>query len=77
MTQNLVETLFFNNNLGLAYYHQGELDKPIVEFTKSIELDSQQPLVYANRGFVFEQLGNNLNAEVDYAEAKELGMDLE
>ncbi len=67
----------FYNNRGLDYYNQGELDKAIGEFTKSIGLDPQLAVAYANRGFMFEELGNKVNAEVDYAKAKELGMDLE
>ncbi|MBI4522546.1 MAG: tetratricopeptide repeat protein [Deltaproteobacteria bacterium] len=54
---------------GIALYGKGELNFALQAFTKSIELDPNEPLAYINRGVVRYRLGDLEGALADQTKA--------
>jgi len=60
------------NNLGVAHYEIGELDKALENFNLAIELNSENGIAYINRAFLNEKWNKIADAEMDYGKAIEL-----
>jgi tetratricopeptide (TPR) repeat protein len=43
----------FYNNRGKAYYHKGQYDQAISDFTKALEINPRDDRAYYNRGFIY------------------------
>ena len=54
------------NNRGLEYYHKGDFDKAINDYSKVIEIKSTFPPIYNNRGIVYNDMGEYDKAINDY-----------
>ena len=67
----------FYNNRGLDYYNQGELNKAIVDYNTSIELDPQMAIAYSYRSFAYYKQGELEKSIADYNKARELGYEPE
>ena len=52
-----------------------DFESAIQEYDEAIRLDPQAGPYYYNRGVAHEALGKTLEAERDFAKAKELGYD--
>lgn len=57
------------NNLGLAWYHEGNPDKALVHFRASLEMNREHTLVYGNLGAALFQKGDYGEAETYFREA--------
>jgi len=55
----------------------GDLTQAIAAFAEAIELDPKNGSAYLGRGYVYDDLGERAKAEADFAEARELGRDVE
>ena len=60
---------------GNDYFKQGDYQKAIEQYDEAIRLDPQDALAYYNRGVAYDNLGKTIEAERDFAKAKELGYD--
>ena len=83
----LISILFFSINLfsqtseewnvkGDAKVEQNDYKGAISDYTKSIEIDSNNSLVYANRGRAKATMQDYRGAIADYTKALELSIDL-
>jgi len=68
-----------NKNMAKAYFNRGNLyldkrqvGKALDDFTKSLEINPQNPKAFYNRGNVYAELGESANAVADYTRAIEL-----
>ncbi len=50
-----------------------QYEHAITDYNEAIRLNPQEAKAYHNRGIAYEALGNSIQAEQDYAKAKELG----
>ena len=55
------------------YFHSGDLDRALADYTALIRLDANSANAYAYRGFVFATKGEHERAIADYTEAIRLG----
>ena len=53
----------------LAYYHKGDLDRAIVDFTAAARLNPKDALAYSNRGLAWADKGDYDRAIADYTTA--------
>ena len=60
-------------NRGLAYYHQQQYERAVVDYNKAIELQSDYAAAYFYRGVAYERLDVDWRAQADFAKAKEFG----
>ena len=83
MTQKSIEYLkkainlepsspIFHNDLGVIYMHMVEFENAVTCFTKAINLDTYDCLVYLNRGRSYYQLNRKKKAKQDFEKAYEL-----
>ena len=70
---HLEATALFDS--GNEYLSLGQYEQAIQDFDEAIRLDPQYSDVYYNRGLAYEALGKTIEAERDFAKAKELGYD--
>lgn len=59
-------------NKGLDYTNKGKLNEAIVEFSKAIEINSNNAFVYYHRGLAYHKKGELDKAISDYDEAIEI-----
>jgi len=64
-------TAAVQNNLGLAYSMQGDLDNAFAHYRRAIEIDPQHSVAYFNLGNAYSQRGDMRNAEACYRRAIE------
>lgn len=57
-----------NYNQGLSNYNQGNYEEAIDDFTKAINLNSNDPLAYYNRGLAYRELDKNSEAISDFSQ---------
>lgn len=57
---------------GFDYAEKGDHDRAIIEFTRAIELDRENPAAYYNRGNSYREKGDHDRAIADYTRAIEL-----
>ncbi len=62
-------------NRGVAWYHKGEYDRAIQDYTKAIELKPDDAEAYYNRGLAWDELGDFDRAIQDFDRAIELKPD--
>jgi len=60
-------------NRGIAHRGLGQYELAIQSYDEAIRLDPQFSYAYNSRGIAYEALGNSIQAEQDFAKAKELG----
>lgn len=68
----LKEDFMYFNNRGRLFYAQGNYNKAIDDFNKSILLDSTSYAAFNNRGACYQQYCNYLQALTDYRKAIEI-----
>ena len=51
---------------------QGDANRALIDCCEAIRLDPQDPDFYKARAYVYEQMGNEAEAEADFAKAEEL-----
>ena len=61
---------------GDSYAEEGQYDMAIQEYDEAIRLERNYGDAYYKRGLAYEALGKTIEAERDFAKAKELGDDL-
>ena len=61
---------------GNSYAEEGQYDMAIQEYDEAIRLERNYGDAYYKRGLAYEALGKTIEAERDFAKAKELGDDL-
>lgn len=61
---------------GDSYAEEGQYDMAIQEYDEAIRLERNYGDAYYKRGLAYEALGKTIEAERDFANAKELGDDL-
>lgn len=61
------------NSLGVSFLHLEEFQKGIVNFTKAIEINSLNPMIYFFRGICYNCLNLNSEAVEDMKKAQTLG----
>lgn len=61
---------------GEAYFAKGEFQKAVAAFTRAIELDPTDPMLYDARGNGFTNLGDSDAARIDYRKAIELAQSI-
>ncbi len=59
---------------GVAYRKLGQFERAIEDFDEAIRLNPQYAEAYYNRGGVYGVIGKSIEAELDLAKAKELGI---
>jgi tetratricopeptide (TPR) repeat protein len=64
-----------HGNRGLAYYHEGDHDRAIAEFTKVIELSPDMAKAYYDRAHAYAGKGDHARAIADYTKTIELQPD--
>ena len=57
----------------LAYRETGEFGRSVADLTKAISLEPKNGQLYADRGRVYEKVGQQSKATRDYEKAKTLG----
>jgi len=62
-------------NRGVAYYYLDQHERAIQNYDEAIRLDPQYAYGYYARGVAYEALGKTIEAERDFAKAKELGVE--
>ncbi len=70
--RNRTRVAFCYNSRGIAWYHKGDYDKAIADFTKAIELKPDDAEAFNNRGNAWRGKGENDKAIVDFTKAIEL-----
>lgn len=58
---------------GIAYARKRNYGEAVADFTEAIRLRPRFAVAYQYRGLAHKKLGDNANAEEDFAEAKKLG----
>jgi Flp pilus assembly protein TadD len=51
---------------------QGDIHRALIECCEAIRLDPQDPEFYRTRAYIYERMGNDAEAEADFAKAEEL-----
>ena len=62
---------------GLSFYSNGEYDQALAAFDEVIQIDSDYPQVWVNKGNVLYKMGNHADAIKSYNKAIERGAHLE
>ena len=60
---------------GTYYLIQGDYEKAIEQYNEAIRLNPQDADTYHNRSVAYRLIGKSVEAERDFAKAKELGYD--
>ncbi len=60
-------------DIAFELYEKGKYKEAVENFTKAIELDPSDKVVYNNRGLFYEKIGEYEKADEDFKIAKELG----
>ena len=60
-------------NEGNDLYSNGYYQEAIKQYDEAIRLNPQFGEAYSNRGVAYDRIGKSIEAERDYAKAKELG----
>ena len=58
---------------GDSFAEEGQYDMAIEEYDEAIRLERYHAEAYYKRGLAYEAIGKTIEAERDFAEAKELG----
>lgn len=61
-----------HNNLGKAYFEQGDLTQAVLEYNEAIKADPNVAYPYINRGIAYAKLGNFDLAMSDFNKAIEI-----
>ena len=72
-SNNSSPTTYFEK--GNDYLKRGDYQKAIEQYDEAIRLDPQDTIAYYNRGILYGLIGKTIEAERDFAKAKELGYD--
>jgi tetratricopeptide (TPR) repeat protein len=62
-------------NKGRTLYNLDKYDESIQAYDKAIDIDPQLAAIWYCKGKAFEAIGDNTNAEMAFARAKELGFE--
>ena len=61
-----------HNGMGAVYFHDGDIDRAIAEFTRAIELKSNYAMAYCNRGVAYYNKRDLARAISDFSAAIKL-----
>jgi len=64
-----------HNGMGAVYFHAGDIDRAIAEFTKAIGLKANYAMAYCNRGVAYYSKGDLARAISDFSAAIKLKAD--
>jgi len=64
-----------HNGMAAVYFHDGDLDRAIAEFTRAIELKADYAMAYCNRGVAYYNKGDLARAISDFSAAIKLKAD--
>ena len=56
-------------NRGVAYYHQGQMDRAIADFSQALKLDPKNVYALAARGVIFLSRGDFTTGRNDFERA--------